>query len=65
MKIKEDNSKMKERKCLAEHPFGTVKWHHGAHYVLCKGEENVTAELGFSFLVYNMKRAINTKLQSK
>ncbi len=59
LKIKEDKLKMKERKCLSEHPFGTVKWHHGAHYVLCKGKEKVTAEIGLSFLVYNMKRAIN------
>lgn len=59
LRIKEDKAKIKERKCLVEHPFGTVKWHHGAHYVLCKGKEKVTAELGLSFLVYNMKRAIN------
>lgn len=44
-----------------EHPFGTVKWHHGAHYLLCKGKEKATAtaELGLSFLAYNLKRAIN------
>jgi len=49
----------KERKCLSEHPFRTVKWYHGAHYLLCKGKEKATAELGLSFLAYNMKRAIN------
>jgi transposase len=36
-----------------------VKWHHGAHYLLCKGKEKATAELGLSFLAYNMKRIIN------
>jgi transposase len=51
--------KIKERMCLSEHPFGTVKWYHGAHYLLCKGKEKVTAELGLSFLAYNMRRAIN------
>lgn len=45
--------------CLSEHPFGTVKWYHGAHYLLCKGKEKATAELGLSFLAYNMRRAIN------
>ncbi len=57
--IKHDKEKLKERMCLSEHPFGTVKWHHGAHYLLCKGKEKATAELGFSFLAYNIVRAIN------
>ncbi|HHW31678.1 MAG TPA: hypothetical protein GXX20_08410 [Clostridiaceae bacterium] len=59
LRIKEDIHKIKERKFLSEHPFGTVKWYHGAHYLLCKGKEKATAELGLSFLAYNMKRAIN------
>ncbi|MHB8062478.1 MAG: MobV family relaxase [Ruminiclostridium sp.] len=59
LRIKEDIPKIKERMCLSEHPFGTVKWHHGAHYLLCKGKEKATAELGLSFLAYNMRRAIN------
>lgn len=59
LRIKEDKSKMKLRMCLSEHPFGTVKWHHGAYYLLCKGKEKVTGELGLSFLAYNLKRAIN------
>jgi transposase len=45
--------------CLPEHPFGTVKWYDGAHYLLCKGKEKAAAELGPSFLAYNLKRAIN------
>ncbi|HEX2946932.1 MAG TPA: transposase, partial [Clostridia bacterium] len=59
LRIKEDVHKIKDRMCLSEHPFGTVKWYHGAHYLLCKGKEKTTAELGLSFLAYNMKRAIN------
>lgn len=57
--IKPDYKKIKERMCLSEHPFGTIKWHHGAYYLLCKGKEKATAELGLSFLAYNLKRAIN------
>lgn len=34
----------------------TVKWYDGAHYLLCKGK--ATAELGLSFLAFNLKRAI-------
>ena len=55
----EDSSKMKLRMCLSEHPFGTVKWYHGAHYFLCKGKEKVATEMGLSFLVYKLKRAIS------
>jgi transposase len=47
------------RMCLSEHPFGTVKWYGGAHYLLCKGREKATGELGLSFLAYNLRRAIN------
>lgn len=59
LRIKENIQKIKERMCLSEHPFGTVKWYHGAHYLLCKGKEKAAAELGLSFLAYNLKRAIN------
>ena len=59
IRIRDDIPKQKERLCISEHPFGTVKWHHGAHYVLCKGIKKTTAELGLSFFAYNLKRAIN------
>ena len=48
-----------KRMCLSEHPFGTVKWYNFGHYVLCRGKEKVTAELGLCFLAYNLRRAIN------
>lgn len=59
LRIKRDIHKMKQRMCLSEHPFGTVKWYHGAHYFLCKGKEKTSAEMGLSFLAYNLRRAIN------
>ena len=59
LRIKKDIHKMKERMCLSEHPFGTVKWNHGAHYLLCRGKQKAAADIGLSFLAYNMKRAIN------
>jgi len=55
IRIREDKAKLKERMCLAEHPFGTVKWYNGAHYVLCRGKEKVTGEMGLAFLVYNIR----------
>lgn len=59
IRIRDDIPKQKERLCISEHPFGTVKWHHGAHYVLCKGLWKTTAELRLSFLAYNLRQAVN------
>ena len=59
LRIQDDKEKLKQRMCLSEHPFGTVKWYRGAHYLLCKGKEKAAAELGLSFLAYNMTRAIH------
>ncbi len=59
----QDKRKYKEkirlRKGLVEHPFGTLKrWmNHG--YFLMKGIDNVGTEMSLSVLTYNIKRAIN------
>ncbi|MEA4853367.1 MAG: transposase, partial [Christensenella sp.] len=57
--IREDKHKLKQRMCSVEHPFGTIKWYDGAHYLLCRGKKIAEAEMGLSFLAYNLKRAIN------
>ena len=57
--IKNDIQAQRERLCLFEHPFGMVKWYRGAHYLLCKGKQKNTAELGLSFLAYNLRRSLN------
>lgn len=57
--IRPDKEKLRERMCLSEHPFGTVKWYLGAHYLLCRGKEKVTGEIGLAFLAYNLRRAMN------
>ena len=59
LRIKDNKERTGKRMCLSEHPFGTVKWYHEAHYLLCKGKEKATAEMGLSFLAYHMIRAIN------
>jgi len=59
LKYYPDVHKMKMRKSIVEHPFGTVKrWNDGS-YLLLKGKVKATADLAFSFLGYNLKRAIN------
>lgn len=59
LKLKPDKEKLRERMCLSEHPFGTVKWYGGAHYVLCRGIEKVTGELALSFFAYNFQHVLN------
>ncbi|OVE76507.1 hypothetical protein BVX98_05875 [bacterium F11] len=50
---------MIKRKCLVEHPYGTMKrwWDQG--YFVMKGLRNVRAEFSLSVFSYNFKRAIN------
>lgn len=59
IRMKHTEEMTTKRMGLSEHPFGTVKWYNGAHYVLCRGKEKVDAEIGLSFLAYNLRRAIN------
>lgn len=56
-----DQSKMDNRKCLSEHPFGTIKRALGQYYFLLKGFVKVKAEMGLFCLSYNLRRAINLK----
>jgi transposase len=54
-----DRKKLEQRKCLSEHPFGTVKRALDSSYLLLKGKVKATAELSLTFTAYNMKRAIS------
>ena len=54
-----DVRKLDNRKCLSEHPFGSVKFWSDGSYLLLRGQEKVTGELALSFLAYNMKRVLN------
>jgi len=58
IKIKYDDEMTHKRMCTVEHPFGSVKWYGDAGYLLCRGKRKASAEIGLSFLGYNMKRAI-------
>jgi len=50
---------LKQRKLLAEHPFGTIKWAMDQGYFLLKGINKVATETGLTVLSYNLKRVIN------
>jgi transposase len=56
--LRVDQKKCCNRKCLSEHPFGTIKRTLDSSYFLLRGKEKTTAELSLSFLAYNIKRAI-------
>ena len=56
--IAENKQLMQQRKCIVEHPFGTVKRSLGVSYLLLKGKQKAEGEISLAFLAYNMKRAI-------
>lgn len=58
-KLKPDRSKMMNRMCLSEHPFGTIKRAMGATHFLLKGLEKVEGEFALFCLGYNIERARN------
>lgn len=58
-RVKRHPDKVKQRKVLAEHPFGTIKRCMDQGYFLMKGLTNVRTEMSLTILAYNMKRAIN------
>jgi Transposase DDE domain len=51
--------KMKLRKPLCEHPFGTIKRFFGYTHFLLKGLTQVGAEWSLITLAYNLKRVLN------
>lgn len=57
-RVRASPEKMRLRKQLVEHPFGTIKraWNQG--YFLTKGLESVNAEMSLTVLAYNVKRVI-------
>lgn len=52
----DNNETYKQRRCIVEHPFGTVKRSLGYCYFLRRQIENVDAETASMFIAYNLKR---------
>jgi len=53
-----DPAWMKQRREMAEHPFGTMKWLMGHPRFLVRGLVKAKGELALTVLSYNLKRAI-------
>lgn len=58
-RLKESPEKMKLRKQLVEHPFGTIKRGMSQGYFLLKGMKKVVAEMSLTVMAYNIKRVLN------
>lgn len=58
-RVRANPEKMKKRKELAEHPFGTMKRGMNSGHYLMRGIKKVGAEMSLTILGYNIKRVIN------
>ena len=58
-RVQAQPEKLRRRKGLVEHPFGTIKRWFGYTYFLVKGLENVRGEWTLMTLAYNWKRVLN------
>jgi transposase len=58
-RVKANPQKMKKRKELAEHPYGTMKRGMQSGYFLMRGIKKVAAEMSLTVMAYNIKRVIN------
>ena len=58
-RVRAGPDKVRLRKQLAEHPFGTIKRSMGQGYFLMRGKLKVETEMGLTLMAYNMKRVIN------
>ncbi len=58
-RVAKNPEKMKKRKAIVEHPFGTIKHWSDQGFFLMIGFEKVRAEFGLTALAYNIRRVMN------
>jgi hypothetical protein len=50
----------KQRQSIVEHPYGTIKRQWGFYYIITKkGIKRASADVGFMFTAYNLRRLMN------
>lgn len=50
----------KKRQAIVEHPYGIIKRQWGFYYIMTKkGRKRASADVGFIFIAYNLRRIIN------
>jgi hypothetical protein len=58
--MEEDPKLYRRRQAIVEHPFGTIKRQWGFDHILSKkGKKRASADVGFIFIAYNLKRILN------
>ena len=57
-RVRAEPEKVKQRKAIAEHPFGTIKHSVNQGYFLMRGLTNVRTEMSLTMLAYSDKRVI-------
>ena len=58
--IEANPSTYKLRQSIVEHPYGTIKRQWGFYYVIPKkGMKRASADVGFMFIAYNLRRMMN------
>jgi transposase len=57
-RVRNNPDMMKKRRCLVEHPFGTIKRWMNQGYFLMRGLPKVRAKFALSVFSYNLKRVI-------
>jgi len=58
-RVEADPGLMRQRRCAAEHPFGTIKRMTAGRRFLTRGLTKVKAKAALSILAYNILRVIN------
>ncbi|MEP7375104.1 MAG: IS1182 family transposase [Chitinophagaceae bacterium] len=60
LNIEADPATYKKRQTIVEHPYGTIKRQWGYYYVITKkGMKRASADVGFMFTAYNLRRLMN------
>lgn len=59
MNSKSGKEKMVQRRAVAEHPFGTMKYYMGQIPILLRGKKKVQTEMNLYAIGYNLKRYFN------
>jgi len=60
-RVQAEPDKLKRRKSIVEHPFGTIKHSMGHGYFLTRRLSGVRTETSLTMLAYNMKRVMRLK----
>ncbi len=59
-RIEQNQDYYRRRQAIVEHPYGTIKRQWGFSYISTKkGKQRASADVGFMFIAYNLRRIMN------